>query len=222
MAKTSEIYLNPSVLNTNWDDLPNIISGIKADCDYIHLDVMDNKFVPNQTFSFDRAKEIIANSVMPVDAHLMISDPDLMAPKYAAAGAASVTVHIEAVKNLSKTINEIRINGAKVGVALKPKTQLADVLPYLPDLDLLLIMTVEPGFGGQKFMMDQVSKISQAKKELDQLNLKVLLQVDGGVSKETIQIARNAGANCFVAGNAVFKSENPNQMLQELRKLAIN
>ena len=222
MAKTTEIYLNPSVLNTNWDDLPNIISGIKADCDYIHLDVMDNKFVPNQTFSFDRAKEIIANSVMPVDAHLMISDPDLMAPKYAAAGAASVTVHIEAVKNLSKTINEIRINGAKVGVALKPKTQLADVLPYLPDLDLLLIMTVEPGFGGQKFMMDQVSKISQAKKELDQLNLKILLQVDGGVSKETIQIARNAGANCFVAGNAVFKSENPNQMLQELRKLAIN
>jgi len=222
VAKTTEIYLNPSVLNTNWDDLPNIISGIKADCDYIHLDVMDNKFVPNQTFSFDRAKEIIANSVMPVDAHLMISDPDLMAPKYAAAGAASVTVHIEAVKNLSKTINEIRINGAKVGVALKPKTQLADVLPYLPDLDLLLIMTVEPGFGGQKFMMDQVSKISQAKREIDQLNLKVLLQVDGGVSKETIQIARNAGANCFVAGNAVFKSENPNQMLQELRKLAIN
>ena len=222
MAKTTEIYLNPSVLNTNWDDLPNIISGIKADCDYIHLDVMDNKFVPNQTFSFDRAKEIIANSVMPIDAHLMISDPDLMAPKYAAAGAASVTVHIEAVNNLTKTINEIRINGAKVGVALKPKTQLADVLPYLPDLDLLLIMTVEPGFGGQKFMMDQVSKISQAKKELDQLNLKVLLQVDGGVSKETIQIARNAGANCFVAGNAVFKSENPNKMLQELRKLAIN
>ena len=222
MAKTTEIYLNPSVLNTNWDDLPNIISGIKADCDYIHLDVMDNKFVPNQTFSFDRAKEIIANSVMPIDAHLMISDPDLMAPKYAAAGAASVTVHIEAVKNLSKTINEIRINGAKVGVALKPKTQLADVLPYLPDLDLLLIMTVEPGFGGQKFMMDQVSKISQAKREIDQLNLKILLQVDGGVSKETIQIARNAGANCFVAGNAVFKSENPNQILQELRKLAIN
>jgi len=222
VAKTTEIYLNPSVLNTNWDDLPNIISGIKADCDYIHLDVMDNKFVPNQTFSFDRAKEIIANSVMPIDAHLMISDPDLMAPKYAAAGAASVTVHIEAVNNLSKTINEIRINGAKVGVALKPKTQLADVLPYLPDLDLLLIMTVEPGFGGQKFMMDQVSKISQAKREIDQLNLKVLLQVDGGVSKETIQIARNAGANCFVAGNAVFKSENPNQMLQELRKLAIN
>ena len=222
MAKTTEIYLNPSVLNTNWDDLPNIISGIKADCDYIHLDVMDNKFVPNQTFSFDRAKEIIANSVMPIDAHLMISDPDLMAPKYAAAGAASVTVHIEAVNNLTKTINEIRINGAKVGVALKPKTELADVLPYLPDLDLLLIMTVEPGFGGQKFMMDQVSKISQAKREIDQLNLKVLLQVDGGVSKETIQIARNAGANCFVAGNAVFKSENPNQMLQELRKLAIN
>ena len=184
MAKTTEIYLNPSVLNTNWDDLPNIISGIKADCDYIHLDVMDNKFVPNQTFSFDRAKEIIANSVMPVDAHLMISDPDLMAPKYAAAGAASVTVHIEAVKNLSKTINEIRINGAKVGVALKPKTQLVDVLPYLPDLDLLLIMTVEPGFGGQKFMMDQVSKISQAKRGIDQLNLKILLQVDGGVSKE--------------------------------------
>ena len=222
MAKTTEICLNPSVLNTNWDDLPNIISGIKADCDYIHLDVMDNKFVPNQTFSFDRAKEIIANSVMPIDAHLMISDPDLMAPKYAAAGAASVTVHIEAVKNLSKTINEIRINGAKVGVALKPKTQLVDVLPYLPDLDLLLIMTVEPGFGGQKFMMDQVSKISEAKREIDRLNLKILLQVDGGVSKETIQIARNAGANCFVAGNAVFKSENPNQMLQELRKLAIN
>ncbi|MEY4380450.1 MAG: hypothetical protein RLZZ378_853 [Actinomycetota bacterium] len=222
MAKTTEIYLNPSVLNTNWDDLPNIISGIKADCDFIHLDVMDNKFVPNQTFSFDRAKEIIANSVMPIDTHLMISDPDLMAPKYAAAGAASVTVHIEAVNNLSKTINEIRINGAKVGVALKPKTQLVDVLPYLPDLDLLLIMTVEPGFGGQKFMMDQVSKISQAKREIDQLNLKIFLQVDGGVSKETIQIARNAGANCFVAGNAVFKSENPNQMLQELRKLAIN
>ena len=218
----SEIRITPSILNADLSDLDSEIAKIAKVSDLLHLDIMDNKFVPNQTFSFDRAKEIIANSVMPVDAHLMISDPDLMAPKYAAAGAASVTVHIEAVNNLSKTINEIRINGAKVGVALKPKTQLVDVLPYLPDLDLLLIMTVEPGFGGQKFMMDQVSKISQAKREIDQLNLKVLLQVDGGVSKETIQIARNAGANCFVAGNAVFKSENPNQMLQELRKVAIN
>ena len=218
----SEIRITPSILNADLGNLDSEIAKIAPVSDLLHLDIMDNKFVPNQTFSFDRAKEIIANSVMPIDAHLMISDPDLMAPKYAAAGAASVTVHIEAVNNLSKTINEIRINGAKVGVALKPKTQLADVLPYLPDLDLLLIMTVEPGFGGQKFMMDQVSKISQAKREIDQLNLKVLLQVDGGVSKETIQIARNAGANCFVAGNAVFKSENPNQMLQELRKLAIN
>ena len=216
----ANIFLNPSVLNTNWDELPQIISKIKADSDFVHLDVMDNKFVPNQTFTFERAKEIISQSVLPVDAHLMIINPDEMAPKYAKVGAASVTVHLEAVKDFARTINEIRINGAKVGVALKPKTQLVDVIPYLPDLDLLLIMTVEPGFGGQSFMEDQIAKIRAARFEIEKLNLQILLQVDGGITKETIKIAKDAGANCFVAGNAVFKSENPNKTLQQLRAIA--
>lgn len=218
----TQIYLNPSILNTNWDDLPNIISKIKPDCDYIHLDVMDNKFVPNQTFTLERASEIIASSTVPIDAHLMIENPDELAPKYAKAGAKSVTIHVEAVKDLSRTINEIRLNGAKVGVALKPKTHLIDVIPYLPDLDLLLIMTVEPGFGGQSFMHDQIEKIRLARNEIDKLKLPVILQVDGGITKETISLAHNAGANCFVAGNAVFKSDDPNEMLKILRKIVTN
>jgi ribulose-phosphate 3-epimerase len=182
---------------------------------------MDNLFVPNFTFDLKKAKEIIAYTPIPVDSHLMIENPDELAAKYAEAGSASVTFHIEAAHNVSMTIKNIRSNGSRVGIAIKPKTSLDAVLPYLGEIDMLLIMTVEPGFGGQSFMFDQMEKVEQGRDEIDKLPKRdFLLQVDGGISESTITTAAKAGANCFVAGSAVYKANDPAKMVSKLRDLA--
>ena len=187
----------------------------------LHLDIMDNIFVPNFTFDFQRAKEIIAFSDLPVDAHLMIADPDNSAPKYAQAGCVSVTFHLEAAKNIGQTISDVKSNGAKVGVAVKPGTPFSLVEPFIEQIDLLLIMTVEPGFGGQSFMHEQMDKVKTARSRIELIKGgKPLIQVDGGISLETIGEAASAGANCFVAGSAVYRSADPENMVQLLRKSA--
>ena len=214
-------HLAPSILNANFDDLENEILKISDVSDYLHLDIMDNKFVPNFTFTLEKAAQIISYTKIPVDSHLMIEDPDHLAPKYAESGSYSVTFHLEAAKDVRKTIMGIRSNGAKVGVAIKPRTSLDMVAPYLEEIDMLLIMTVEPGFGGQSFMFDQMSKVEEARKALNSVNQReTLLQVDGGISAETIAIAAKSGADCFVAGSAVYKAENPAKMVSKLRDLA--
>jgi ribulose-phosphate 3-epimerase len=217
----SQIYINPSILNANLDDLENEISRVASTSDLLHLDIMDNIFVPNFTFDLERAFEIINFSKLPVDAHLMISNPDEIAPLYAENGCTSVTFHFEAVNDVDNTIKDIRSNGAKVGLAIKPATKFADIEKWIEEIDMLLIMTVEPGFGGQSFMHEQMPKVAQARTFIEKLlKNKPTLQIDGGVSLETIAEAANAGANCFVAGSAVYKSDNPAAMVSSLRSLA--
>jgi len=217
----SQIYINPSILNANLDDLENEISRVASTSDLLHLDIMDNIFVPNFTFNLERAFEIINFSKLPVDAHLMINNPDEIAPLYAENGCTSVTFHFEAVNDVDNTIKDIRSNGAKVGLAIKPATKFADIEKWIEEIDMLLIMTVEPGFGGQSFMHEQMPKVVQARTFIEKLlKNKPTLQIDGGVSLETIAEAANAGANCFVAGSALYKSDNPAAMVSSLRSLA--
>ena len=213
-----QIRITPSILNADFAHLGAEIERISFTSDLVHLDVMDDIFVPNFTFDFAHASEIISVSKLPVDAHLMVADVDQIAPKYAEVGCASVTIHAEATTNIRSTLKAIRSNGARASLALKPKTSLEPYLEFLDDLDMLLIMTVEPGFGGQKFMTDQLPKIAQARKEI---GVKAIwLQVDGGISLETIESAAAAGADTFVAGSAVFNSADPAQMVTILREKA--
>ena len=217
----SKVHINPSILNANFDDLENEIQKITSVSDALHLDVMDNQFVPNFTFDIARAFEIINFSKLPVDAHLMICDPDSIAPKYAEQGTNSVTFHFEAANHVASTISNIRSNGAKVGLAIKPATSFQEIKKFMADIDMLLIMTVEPGFGGQSFMHDQMVKVRTARAHIDDMKKeKPLLQIDGGVSLDTIAEAALAGANCFVAGSAVYKSADPAKMVDQLRQLA--
>ena len=216
------IRICPSILNANRGDLPSEIARISKQSDLLHLDVMDNKFVPNFTFSLEESRKIIAECPIPVDSHLMIADPDETAHLYARAGSKSVTFHLEASSNPLKTISKIREEGARVGVALKPATPFHEISELMEHLDMVLIMTVEPGFGGQSFMVDMMEKVKQARKEIDSQFLgKIWLQVDGGVSLETIAQAAESGADTFVAGSAVFKSDNPGGMVESLRSLAV-
>ena len=223
MGSDGRILINPSILNANFDDLENEISKVSAVSDAIHLDIMDNKFVPNFTFDFKRAIEIIEFSKLPIDAHLMIEDPDTIAPKYAQTGCNSVSFHFEAAKNCRQTIADIKSNGAKVGIAIKPATPLSAIEEFIDEIDMLVVMTVEPGFGGQTFMSDQMLKVSQARSKINSSKGEpVILQVDGGISLTTIAVAASAGANCFVAGSAVYKDANPAEIVAKLRELAKN
>lgn len=217
----NQILICPSILNANFDDLENEINRVKEVSDMLHLDIMDNKFVPNFTFDFKQAIEIIKFSSLPVDAHLMIEDPDNLAPKYAQNGCDSVSFHYEAAKNVRQTILDIKSNGSKVGLAIKPATDFSSVEEFIEEIDMLLVMTVEPGFGGQSFMSEQMSKVAIARSRINRCKDPIpLLQIDGGVSEATIEIAANSGANCFVAGSAVYKSSDPAEMVNKLRNLA--
>jgi ribulose-phosphate 3-epimerase len=214
----SEIRITPSILNADFSNLQSEIAKIAKVSDLLHLDVMDNVFVPNFTFNFESASNIIKESSLPVDAHLMVADVDHIAPEYAQAGCASVTIHAEATKDVSGTLRAIRKIGARSGLALKPATQIEDYVDFIDDVDMFLIMTVEPGFGGQKFMTDMMSKVSRTRAIIG--SRPIWLQVDGGVSLETIEIAADAGADTFVAGSAVFNAQDPAAMVTALRELA--
>ena len=214
----NQIRITPSILNADFSNLGGEIERIANTSDLVHLDVMDDIFVPNFTFDFARASEIIAISKLPIDAHLMVADVDLIAPKYAEAGCASVTIHAEATKDIQQTLRAIRRSGARAALALKPNTSLEPYLEFLDEIDMLLIMTVEPGFGGQKFMVDQLPKIAKARKEIGPRA--IWLQVDGGISLETIESAAIAGADTFVAGSAVFNAADPAEMVTILREKA--
>ncbi len=214
----SEIRITPSILNADFSHLQSEIAKIASVSDLLHLDVMDNVFVPNFTFNYESASKIIKESALPVDAHLMVADVDRIAPEYAQAGCASVTIHAEATKDISETLRAIRKSGARSGLALKPATQIEDYADFIDDVDMFLIMTVEPGFGGQKFMTDMMSKVSRTRAIIG--SRPIWLQVDGGISTETIEIAADAGADTFVAGSAVFNAQDPAAMVTSLRELA--
>jgi ribulose-phosphate 3-epimerase len=212
------IRITPSILSADRENLGAEISKIATVSDLIHLDIMDNEFVPNVTWNFQEAEEIIKSSSVGIDAHLMVANVDQIAIDYAVAGAQSVTVHSEATQNISKTLQGIRSHGARAGLALKPGTDIEDYLEFADLVDMFLIMTVEPGFGGQKFMSEMMEKVRLTRKAIG--SRPIWLQVDGGISLETIAIAREAGADTFVAGSAVFNSPEPAQMVEMLRHRA--
>ena len=213
-----EVRITPSILNADFSHLDQEIERIAAVSDLLHLDVMDNVFVPNFTFDFEQAASIIASSPIPVDSHLMIADVDHLAPAYAHAGSASVTIHAEASSSIASTLRAIRAEGARAGLALKPGSSIDDYADFIDDVDMFLIMTVEPGFGGQKFMAAMMDKVIRARAIIG--DRPIWLQVDGGMSLETIEIARDAGADTFVAGSAVFNAPDPAEMILQLRALA--
>ncbi len=214
----NELRITPSILNADHANLNAEIAKIAEDSDLVHLDIMDNLFVPNITWDFAAAEKIISECPIPVDAHLMINDVDRIALDYARAGAGSVTIHIESAKTPAQTFKALRKLGARAGMALKPGTEIELYSDLLSEIDMLLIMTVEPGFGGQKFMADMMDKVRRSKALIG--DRPIWIQVDGGISMETIAIAREAGADTFVAGSAVFNSPDPAEMVKMLRHRA--
>jgi len=217
---SSHIRITPSILNADFLELDAEIAKISSVSDYIHLDVMDNVFVPNFTFDFEAASKIIRSSPIPIDSHLMVADVDQIAIDYAQAGSASVTIHAEATRDIAATLKGIKSHGARAALALKPGTEIEEYEDFVDNVDMFLIMTVEPGFGGQKFMDSMMDKVRRTRKIIG--SRPIWLQVDGGISLETIEIAVQAGADTFVAGSAVFKAEDPAQMVIALRERALS
>jgi ribulose-phosphate 3-epimerase len=212
------IRITPSILSADRENIVNEIAKIAAVSDLIHLDIMDNRFVPNQTWNLAQAQEIISASPTPIDAHLMVEDVDTLAIEYAIAGSGSVTLHAEAAMDITKTLRGIRSHGARAGLAVKPGTPIDEYLEISDLVDMFLIMTVEPGFGGQKFMAEMMDKVRLTRKAIG--DRPIWLQVDGGISIDTIAMAREAGADTFVAGSAVFNSPEPAAMVEMLRHRA--
>ncbi len=193
-----------------------------ATADWVHVDVMDNHFVPNLTIGLPVVESLLAASTLPIDAHLMIDDPDRWAPAYAEAGCGSVTFHLEAAGAPIRLARQLRRHGARAGLALKPATPVEACADVLAEIDMLLVMTVEPGFGGQPFLEACLPKVRRARQLLDGIGRDIWLQVDGGVSAETIERCADAGADVFVAGSAVYRAEDAAAEVERLRSLATN
>ena len=213
------IQISPSLLAADFANLASEAARI-SHADWLHVDVMDNHFVPNLTLGLPVVEALGKASSTPMDCHLMIDDPDRWAPAYVEAGASSVTFHVEAAAAPVRLARELRALGARAGMGLKPATPIDPYEDLLPELDMLLVMTVEPGFGGQEFLDMCLPKIRRTRELVEKHGVDVWLQVDGGVSLETIGRCAEAGADVFVAGSAVFKAEDPNAMVDALREAA--
>ena len=209
----------PSILAADFANLQHEIERIPS-AEAIHVDVMDNHFVPNLTLGLPVVQSIRAVTERMLDIHLMIEDPDDWAPSYAEAGAESVTFHIEAAKAPVRLARELRKRGARAGIALKPATAIDQYADLLPEVDMVLIMTVEPGFGGQSFLDLTLPKIIRTRELLGRTDADIWLQVDGGVSMDTVERAATAGADSFVAGSSVFGADDPDAMVNALRDAA--
>lgn len=216
----TECCINPSILSADFVNLEAELKRI-SNADAVHVDVMDNHFVPNLTLGLPIVERIQAVSPVPLDVHLMIADADRWAPAFADAGVASVTFHAEAAMAPIKLARELRARGSKAGMALRPATPVEPYLDMLTELDMLLIMTVEPGFGGQSFLDVTLPKIRRARAAIDGSGISVALQIDGGVTEETIVRAAEAGANVFVAGSAVYGHEDPAAAIERLRSIGL-
>ncbi|HEY0889997.1 MAG TPA: ribulose-phosphate 3-epimerase [Nocardioides sp.] len=213
------IQITPSILNADFANLGAEVARIGS-ADWVHVDVMDNHFVPNLTFGPTMVEALSRATEIPLDAHLMIADPDRWAPAYAEAGARSVTFHVEAAAAPVRLAREIRARGARASMALKPATPIEPYEDLLPELDMVLVMTVEPGFGGQRFLDLCLPKIRRTRALMDKHGVETWLQVDGGVSLETIERCAEAGADVFVAGSAVYSAADPDAMVAALREKA--
>jgi ribulose-phosphate 3-epimerase len=213
------IQIAPSILSADFARLADEAAAV-PNADWLHVDVMDNHFVPNLTLGPPVVESLAKATDTPLDCHLMIEDPDRWAPGYVEAGASSVTFHVEACKAPIRTAREIRAKGARAAMALKPATPIEPYEDLLSELDMILIMTVEPGFGGQKFLDVCVPKIRRTRELMKKHGLELWIEIDGGVSVDTIERCADAGADVFVAGSAVYAADNPNAMVEQLRGLA--
>ena len=215
------IKIAPSMLSCDFARFGEETARMENEgADLIHMDVMDAHFVPNLTFGAPIIKKMRSYSKLPFDVHLMISDPLKYAEDFAKAGADIITFHIESDSPIGETIDKIRSLGVKASLSVKPKTPIEEVFPYLDSLDMVLIMTVEPGFGGQSFMADMMPKVHKLREEITRRGLDIDIQVDGGISDKTIAIAAQNGANVFVAGSALFGASDSRAMMAKLRELA--
>ncbi len=215
------IKISPSILSSDYGNLSSELKRMEAcGADMLHIDVMDGHFVPNITLGAPIVKCIRKSSTLPFDVHLMISDPYKYIPDFVNAGSDIITFHAEADSDIEKTIDLILASGKKAGLSVKPKTPVEAVYPYLDKLSMVLVMTVEPGFGGQSFMEDMMPKVSAVRSEIDRRGLDVDIQVDGGINKDTISIAAKAGANVFVSGNAIFSSDDAEKTIADFKTRA--
>ena len=211
--------IHPSILSADFANLEAELATI-SQADAAHVDVMDNHFVPNLTLGLPIVSRLFEVSKLPLDIHLMIENPDRWAPAYAEVGCDSITFHLEAANDPIALARRIREIGSKVAIAIKPSTPFANVEQLLSEIDMLLVMTVEPGFGGQKLIPETISKVTQAKESARKHGLSIAIQVDGGVTESNIGALAQAGADVFVAGSAVFKADNRNLEIAKLRDLA--